>query len=299
MMQMQYELYADSLFLINFIMNLYLLILVERSILYSASPGRLVLGAAVGALGFLMPFPVSGPLILRLGAGMALSTAAMLFAAFRIRSIRMFLKLLERLVFYSFGMGGAMLFLVKRLPWAREFLTGVLGTAGIGGLLFLLFRRFRYGLSMKNSLCRALLTRNGEELEVNALVDSGNSLTEPISGKPVCILDRSAFEKLWKEQTEGFRAIPYHSIGKKRGILPGYLLPSLKLEAEGMTLDFQDVYIAVSSEDISGGESAGAESVKMIVNPGLLTGGRKGKPLKRQNERKNDSENSVTGQKAV
>lgn len=296
---MQYELYVDSIFFINFIMNLYLLILVALSIPGPASPGRLVLGAAAGALGFLLPFPKTAPAAFRLGAGMALSTSVMLFVAFRVRSIRMFLKLLERLVLYSFGMGGAMLFLVRRFPWARGILTGVAGTAATGGLLFLLFRRFRYGLGMRNCLCRATLVRNGEKLKVTALVDSGNSLLEPVSGKPVCVLDRSVFERLWKDYDGGFRAIPYRSIGKKRGILPGYVLPCLKLEAEGMVLTFRNVYIAVSNEDISGGENAGAESVKMIVNPGLLAGGRKGKPLKRQDERKNDSENSVTGQDAV
>ena len=49
-MQMHYELYVDSLFLLNFIMNLYLLILVDNSTLRTATAGRLAAGAAVGAL---------------------------------------------------------------------------------------------------------------------------------------------------------------------------------------------------------------------------------------------------------
>lgn len=36
MMPMRYELYADSLLLLNFVMNLYLLILVDRSTLRTA-----------------------------------------------------------------------------------------------------------------------------------------------------------------------------------------------------------------------------------------------------------------------
>ncbi len=38
---MHYELYVDSLFFMNFIMNLYLLILVDRSILRTAPLWRL------------------------------------------------------------------------------------------------------------------------------------------------------------------------------------------------------------------------------------------------------------------
>ena len=48
MMPMHYELYIDSLFFLNFIMNLFLLFLVDRSTLRMASPGRMAAGAAVG-----------------------------------------------------------------------------------------------------------------------------------------------------------------------------------------------------------------------------------------------------------
>ncbi len=296
---MHYELYVDSLFFMNFIMNLYLLILVDRSVLRNAALWRMVLGAAAGAAGFLVPFSGIGPPALRLASGVLLGTAGMLCITFRIRSLRMFLRLLERLAVYSFGMGGALLFLIKRLPVARETMTGIMGALGAGGLVFLLFSRFRYGMGRGDSLCRATLYQDGERAEVEALVDSGNSLVEPISGKPVCVLDRAVFEALFKGGGRGFRAIPYASIGKKKGILPGYLLSGLQLEADGMRAFFKDVYIAVSNEELSGGEGACAESVKMIVNPGLLAGNRKGKPFKRRDKRENDSENNVTGQDAV
>ncbi len=41
---MHYELYVDSLFFLNFIMNLYLLILVNRSTFRTATPGRIASG---------------------------------------------------------------------------------------------------------------------------------------------------------------------------------------------------------------------------------------------------------------
>lgn len=296
---MHYELYVDSLFFMNFIMNLYLLILVDRSVLRTAPLWRLALGAAAGALGFLVPLWGIGPVGLRFACGIGLGTAGMLCITFRVRSLRMFLRLLERLSVYSFGMGGALLFLIKRIPMAKEALTGLIGILGAGGLVFLLLGRFRHGVNLKNCLCSVTLCRNGKRLEVRALVDSGNSLVEPISGKPVCVVDKEVFEALWEEDDSAFRAIPYRSIGKRRGIMPGYLLSGMELEADGISLHFKDVYVAVSREEISGGEGAGAESVKMIVNPGLLTGSRKGKPLGRQDEGKDDSENSVTGQDAV
>ncbi len=296
---MHYELYADSLFLLNFMMNLYLLILVDRSTLRTARVGRLTAGAAVGALCYFLPFLGTAPVFLKLTGGIIAGCAGMLCITFPVKSLRMFLRLLERLVLYSFGMGGALLFLIRIAGPAREAVTSVMGILGLGGLVFWLFLRFRYGLKAKDSVCRATLLRDGEEAVVWALIDSGNSLVEPISGKPVCILEQEVFDRIWKGDAKGFRAIPYHSIGKKSGILPGYLLPQLFLEIDGMKLSFIDVYIAVSCEEISEAKSADAESVKMIIHPGLLIQSNKGKPKNRQNVRRNDSESDDTGQNAV
>lgn len=276
---MHYELYVDSLFFLNFIMNLYLLLLVDRSTLKTAALGRILAGAAVGAGCGLFPLLGMGSLFSRLAVGTLAGAAGMLCVAFPVRSMRMFLKLLERLVLYSFGLGGGMLFLVRLVPSARKALVSVPGILGMGILFFPLFLRFRNGFGTKDGLCRAVLSKNGERMEVAALIDSGNSLTEPISGKPVCVVDREVHDRLWeKEETGGFRAIPYHSIGRKRGILRGYLLPELTVKAEGMEVSFADVYIAVSEEEIAGANSADAKSVNMIINPRLFAEGKKGKP---------------------
>ena len=106
MKPMHYELYVDSLFLVNFVMNLYLLMLVNHSIQHIAAPLRLIGGAALGAVCFLLPFLVPAPAWLKLGAGILIGTAGMLRVSFPVRGFRMFLKLLERLAICSFGMGG-------------------------------------------------------------------------------------------------------------------------------------------------------------------------------------------------
>ena len=278
MMPMHYELYVDSLFFLNFMMNLYLLLLVDRSTLQIAGLGRMAAGAALGAACGLIPFLGGGPGILKLAAGAAAGTAGMLCLTFRVRGLRMFLKLLERLVLYSFGMGGAMLFLSGFVPGLRGIIVSVPGILGMGAVFFLLFRRFKDDLYAGDSLCRAVLSRKGKRFQAVALIDSGNSLFEPVSGKPVCVVGRAVFDELWERDEEGFRAVPYHSIGKKHGILPGYLLPELVLETGGMKYRFTDVYVAVSHEKISAADSAGAESVNMIINPRLFAKAKNGRP---------------------
>lgn len=101
----------------------------------------------------------------------------------------------------------------------------------------------------------------------------GNSLIEPISGKPVSVIEHSLVTKLWEEEPRIFRAIPYHSIGKRHGILKGYLLPELRIERNGVTKICRDVYIAVCEEYLMSEENEDV-SVKMILNPRLFEDGK-------------------------
>ena len=292
---MHYELYVDSLFLVNFVMNLYLLLLVNKSTFRTATPGRLLFGAAVGGIGGLLPYLLPGPGFVKMGAGIIAGTVGMILMAFPVRSFRMFLKLLEKLLLYSFCMGGALLFLIRAIPGLRNILTGIFGIMGVGGLCFLALKRFWNDGGQEESLCRAILICKKVRLEVIGLVDSGNSLTEPISGKPVCIVTQQVLNDLKEELPAGYRVVPYHSIGKKRGILEGYLLPELKLEIGGITRTFSQVWIAASPQGISEQDNAEAESVKMIVNPMLFSEQKKGGPRRRQNERMYDTESGITG----
>ena len=77
-MPMHYELYLDSLFFLNFIMNLYLLMLVDKTAYGMAGRGRQLAGAAVGAACFLVPFLMTAPASVKLFLGVAAGTAWML-----------------------------------------------------------------------------------------------------------------------------------------------------------------------------------------------------------------------------
>ncbi len=261
---MYYELYIDSLFLVNFVMNLYLLLLVNRSAFCTATRLRLVLGAGVGAILYLMPFLWSGAGGMKLVVGLVIGTVGMLFSTFRIRSLGAFFRLLEKLLLYSFLMGGILLFLIRRVPFLRSCMTGIFGLMGMGAMVYLLLSRVQEQRREQEKFCFVTLICEEGSMRVAALIDSGNSLVEPISGKPVSIVEKSTLKGLWGREPELYRAIPYHSIGKNRGILRGYLLPELQIEVNGVVKTCKDVYVAVSEEAISG------EEVRMILNPALL-----------------------------
>lgn len=294
---MRYELYIDSLIWINFWMNLYLLILTNISTLRTATPQRLCLGAVLGMLGFVIPtFALSHPL-LGMVVGVGVGVVGMLTYTFRVRRWKTFVCLLEQMLFYSFCMGGGFLFLKNLAPMWKEILDSPLGIMVVSCILFCLLYKIRSVNCYKNCICVAKLKTEKCIQEVTALIDSGNSLVEPISGKPVCVIDRGVFESLWKENPPGFRVIPYHSVGRKRGILSGYLLEELEIDYEGMLLCFQEVYVAVSEEEISG--ECKDQSIKIIINPMLFRMKRNGMPSRRQNERRNDFKSGNAGKNAV
>ncbi len=263
---MYYEVYLDSLFLVNFVMNLLCLEIANFTFLKAASRRRIIGGAALGAFFYLLPFLTPGPAGPKSLAGLFLSAAGMILVTFRTRSLRAFWMVFQRLLLSSFLLGGCLLFLIRLFPALRETLTSVLGVLGIGLLLFMEVS-FLVGKSgERKGICQVKLQGNGPAVEVRALLDSGNSLVEPISGKPVCILDRSVFEKLWeKGKPDHFRAIPYHSLGRTAGILAGYLIPKMEIDLDGTVKSRRNVYVGVSEERIAAGGG-----YEMILNPGVL-----------------------------
>ena len=70
---------------------------------------------------------------------------------------------------------------------------------------------------------RACLYINGCCREFEALVDSGNSLKEPFTGRPVSLIGKSAAEELETViPAERFVLIPYHAVGTEKGLLRGF-----------------------------------------------------------------------------
>ncbi len=264
---MYYEVYVDTLFLVNFVMNLYLLMLTNQSTGRTATRLRMVAAAAVGAgiylAGFILTFL---PALPRLLLQMALASLLMIKIAFRPQSMAGYKKLLERLLSYSFFVGGALYMLIRHIEGMADYSFGIFFVMGVGGLLYLLCSYLAECRKKATGSCLVTLCVGETREQVRAIVDTGNGLVEPISGKPVSVADRKVLERLWPQGLPAFyRVIPYHSIGEAKGILQGYLIEMMIVEQEGIANQFEQVYVAAGKEEVS---SKG--SYEMILNPGQL-----------------------------
>lgn len=114
---------------------------------------------------------------------------------------------------------------------------------------------------------RVLLEDQGEQWELTGLVDTGNHLMEPLTGRPVSILYWEMAEKLPRfqkilQEENGYLYIPFHSVGKEHGWMMGMVVDALQMEYRGGMVRICHPVVAVSREQLSGNDE-----YQMIVHP--------------------------------
>ena len=272
---MRYSLYVDRIFFLHFGMHFLLLWLTACIGNLRPDKRRLAASAAAGSLYFLAVLfllPGKPGLVPILKTGMlAAGAVAMLQLAFGFREARGLCRAVELYLAVSCALGGAVgaaYGLYDRLAGERDAgknLFAVLlpsaAAAALGTGLIRWERRRE-----KDPLWTVRIRNGDREMTLTGLMDSGNSLYDPFSGAPACILERAAAEELGLlERAEGFRLIPYHSVGKLHGLLPAALVEELHLYRDGRHIRQRNVPIAVEN-----GRLSGKNRYQMLLHPALL-----------------------------
>lgn len=141
-------------------------------------------------------------------------------------------------VFLSMALGGIVLTLGKGGLWS------VLLSAGILGSLCLLGFRGKVG---KTEYVAVNIRHGGKTVSMTALLDTGNTLKDPVTGLRVLIADsRAAMELLQLQASElldpigtisrgkqmGLRLIPYSAVGQPAGMLLGLKVDELRIDGK-------------------------------------------------------------------
>ncbi len=263
---MYYEIYVDTFFVLQFFLNLYLLGLVNKMLYHVASWKRVLGGAVLGAVCSLLPFLLP----IKLGYSMLwsffLSVFCMSLFTFRAFRAEQLFKVLEKMLVMTLLLGGVLLFLLKLLPDTRGTFWGIIGVLSLGAVSYVWVCRLMKNTRNSESICLVTLEGYRGKLQLEALIDTGNSLVEPVSGAPVAVLQEEAFRELYGENIpELFRVIPYTSVGKRNGILRGYPLEHMIIEVQGVKKDCYGGYVAVCGELLME-----KSNYKMILNPRML-----------------------------
>ena len=253
--QLQGSIYIDSVFLVNLVMDLYLLALTVRILGKTATGLRIFAGSALGAAGYCLVLCLPKiPYIAKVLLGMIPIGALMVKIVCRTKGGRELLRALGILFTCSFFLGGFILFFrekIKAFYGHGNSLALLLGTAFVG---FTFLRRLTelYRKRTGNFFCQVSLPGDLGPVEFAALIDTGNGLVEPVSQKPVAILEAEQWKKLkmWM-RPEKYKIIPYHSLGNENGIMEGYEIDTMKVKGKESEKQFQKVIIAVFKGRIS------------------------------------------------
>ncbi len=267
---MYYEIYADSLFLLNFTLNLYLLLLVNRSLCRAVTGWRIFLGAIWGGAGYCVMFFLPVPVVLKILFALICVSGGSLIFVFRPAGIHAFWQVAEKMMLYAVMLGGAFYILINHMKVFRNNMMPIIGTLACGGVISLvIYGRISKSEKEKQKPCMVELHNGMKRVRIQGIVDTGNSLLEPVSGEPVSVVDKEIFDKLWAEEEliSSFRAIPYRSVGCHRGIMKGYEIPEVIIEHSGVKKVCHNIYVGISEGKVS---SAG--NYQILVHPKLLQG---------------------------
>lgn len=262
---MYYELYVDVLFLVNFMMDYLLLLLVRRMLRCTATHGSICAGALTGSLMtciiFVSPVPYA---FLKFMMFHMLVNTLMIRVGLKIKTVSNFMKAFFMLYTGGFLLGGVLSYLQQYINIRMGSLFFVTAAAGYW-IVTAIWNFISHIQRINRHHCKVELYMGEREYRVIGIIDTGNGLWDAAAGKPVSILDkRTAGDFFDMKKIEKIRYVPYRSIGKSAGVLP-------VVEIDKMCVYGSEVYwiqkplIAISEEEIlAGGEC------KMILNPDLF-----------------------------
>ena len=266
--------YADVLFCVNFLIDFALLAVTARILKRRVSGLRLTLCAALGAAyAVAVFFPALHALTAV--AVKLLFSAALTLAAFGIKSAAGYFKALGVFYAVSFGFGGAVLGAYTLLQPKGVMIGNDALYVDVDPLfLFLLIggtycavRLFSRLLPKRSERhVRILLRVGGRTAALNALYDSGNGLTEPISGAPVLVAEFNAVARLIPLQArKAFRGVPCREAAEwrhgyrmiaARSAFGGALLPAFRpdgalIRSGDAEYEVKDFFVAVINKPLS------------------------------------------------
>lgn len=297
---MFYVVYIDVLFLVNFFMDFIVLTLTGNFMRLRAGIVRRIFGAAFGAFCYCImlylpwEYRVWGSRI-ELLAG-ACIVGKLVFSLKGLKKLAQFLLIFHATAFFLEGTVTAVYHYTKLGYYIRKIAKGDLYAQIMAGALTGMVLFSCLLMKMTVSCIRKRQSESKRYYEVEflkgsrrkkavALLDTGNQLKEPVSGKPVVLADMTFVGELLDEATQKavrefyktgdmqtvmgenvrMRLIPYHSVGRKHGVLAAVIFDSLTIQMEKTVMEKTGVCVAITEEPV-----AARGGYQVIMSPELV-----------------------------
>lgn len=262
--------YADILIVINIIIN-YLLLRASAAVTACEfKPLRFLAASALAGVFSLIIFADNLPVWLSVIIKILFLTI-MVAIAFGAKSVKAYTKYFAAFFISNFVFAGIMLAVCTfLLPNGAMYKNGVVYfdidiltltiSAIVCYIILSLLSRLTRSRVPPKCIYDIRITAGEKSVEGKALFDSGNTLCDCFSGKPVIIAEEEFVENLYDKSNlsdmKNFRLIPFTTI-KNGGALPAFMADEVEIEINGSPARAKEIYIAVTDKKIvSGGYSA-------------------------------------------
>lgn len=302
---MEIFVYLDILILENIVINYFILLVTSKFSKNRTSNLRLFMGALTGAvyIALVIYFPII-EVNYNMGAKFILSIL-MIAISFPLEGISGFFKTLAIFYVSTFIFAGAayafltlnqsggfiqngMFYNFKESKWTSLMLSIIL--AGIIIRIFMEILQYRY---VKDKLLVNLqIAFESQAIDLAALIDTGNSLHDPLTNMPVIVVEYGAIKEILPQEIKEifekskdsdlacvtaiisnskwisrFRLIPFSSLGKDNGMLIGFKPDYIKIgeEKDKKRENNNNVIIGIYNNILSKNSK-----YKALLNPELI-----------------------------
>jgi len=294
--------YAEYLLIENIIINCIILYATSKITRTKTSKMRLFVASLIGSIYTLVVFFPSLQFMGKVTIKLSISIL-MIIISFNPEKLNQFLKQISAFYMVSFAFAGAIIGIFYILNNSFKFkgisfkdFDELIKFLVIGILIALILIRYilkfyQGKINKENFITNIIIGLNNKEVELTALIDTGNSLKEPISKKPVIIAEYKALEnilpnsirdmyktnkeldliqigKIMEEVSDDIklRLIPFKSLGNDNGILIGFKPDKIKIYLESETKNLtDDIIVAIYNDKL-----ATDEVYNGLLHPELL-----------------------------
>ncbi len=296
------EIYLDILLLENLVINYLILYVTAKFSKLRVSTLRLFAGAAVGALYviFIILQPVK---IYYTTFAKILLSFFIIAITFSPRKVLPFLKTLVIFYISTFIFAGAalaFLFFNQQGGFVRNGIVYVFGQSKwsliffslvtVGIIIKIFMEVIQSRITRDKLLIPVKIAFDNRIIGLAALVDTGNSLKDPLTNLPVMVVEFKALEELLPTEIRSifenskendlncvtatistskwfsrFRLIPFSSLGKENGMLIGFKPDFIEVGEEEEKRDIKNVIVGIYNRSLSRNEK-----YKALLGPDLV-----------------------------
>lgn len=289
---MQTKIYVDVLLVLNYVINMLLIVCTAKLTGRRPKRRRIVAAALFGSASALTIFLPFFGFFVEFFLKLAVA-AAIVLIAFPYIDLRSYAKQLFVFFACSFFFGGVMLGVwIAFSPGGMLYYNGVvyfdissvtlIGTSAIAYGVLVLANRFARAGRVKTAIYDTSVYYRGGSVALRGLVDTGNSLYEPFSDLPVMVCRLESIAPLLPqgvadairrgEHLEAnfgsyhfpMRLVPFGNVGDN-GMVPAFRPDKVLLHGDDGQYRVENVYVAITTQPIGG---AGYNA---LLNPDFIS----------------------------